>query len=53
MHPNSVLADEVGMIVCYLEVIDPDRIFKDFVLNLLYYYILAVEGIKHVSGTEI
>jgi hypothetical protein len=53
MHPNGVLADKVSMIVCNLKVIDPDRIFEDFVLYLLYYYILAVEGIKHISGTEI
>ena len=52
MHQYARLGDVIGMVVLNLEVIDLDRAFQQFMLNLLYNDIFAVDENQNIPGTK-
>ena len=49
MHQHAGIGNIIGMVICDLEVIDRDRVFQDFMLNLLDDHVLAVDQDQDIS----
>ena len=53
MHQHTGLGHIIGVVVRDLEIVNLDRAFQQFVLNLLDDHIFAVDEDKDISGTEV
>ena len=53
MHQHACMGDIIGMIIFYLEVINLDRAFQKFMLDLFNNNILAIDQDQNITSTEV